>query len=422
MTNLAAVVFLRGLRRWRHGELIVDLPDGRRQRYGEVAVDPEAAMETVRIEIRDEAFFRRVLTGGETGAGESYILGEWTCDDLPGLIRLGVRNRQQMKRAMPLFWLGAAADWIMHRLRPNTRAGSRRNIHAHYDLGNDFFEIFLDPSMTYSCGVFPRPGISLEDAQREKYRRMARAAGLRPGDHVLEIGCGWGGFAEFAALELDCRVTGITISREQAAYAVDRIRRAGLEANVDIQVRDYRDVRGTYGAIVSIEMLEAVGHRCLGDFFAVCDRSLAPGGRAAIQTITIPNERYLRYRLRPDYIQKYIFPGAHLPSLGAIERSLRRNTSLRIAAATDIGPHYPETLRRWRRRLHAGADLARAQGFDDAFLRRWDFYFAYCEGGFAARYIGDHQLVLSRPGDAATMWDGQSGQLGGDAARLERIA
>ena len=401
MSRLAQSAFLRGLRRWRYGALVVELPDGRQETFGETFSGSREAATPVRIRVRDSAFFRRLLTDGETGAGESYSLGEWECDDVPRLIELAIRNRPELKRAMPFFWIGAIGDWIAHRLRPNTRPGSRRNIHAHYDLGNAFFEQILDSTMTYSSAVFTRPGVTLREAQREKYRRIAESAGIRTGDHVLEIGCGWGGFAEYAARELECRVTGITISREQASYAIARIARAGLEDRVEIKVLDYRDVRGTYDRIVSIEMLEAVGHRYLGAFFAACDRTLAPGGRAAIQVITIPDERYLRYRLRPDFIQKFIFPGAHLPSLRAIQRALNKRTSLRIHDAVDIAPHYASTLARWRRRLLSRADEIRALGYDENFLRRWDFYFAYCEGGFRAGYVADHQLTLTRPAEAS---------------------
>jgi cyclopropane-fatty-acyl-phospholipid synthase len=391
-------MLLRGLSRWRDGQLVLELPDGTEEAFGTTPGRPSRG--PVRIRVRDEAFFGRLLTGGETGAGESYILGEWECDDLPRLIEMAIRNRSHLKRGVPLFWVGAVGDWIGHRLRPNTRTGSRRNIHAHYDLGNEFFEVFLDPSMTYSSAVFASSDASLEEAQREKYRRMAALAAIRPGDHVLEVGCGWGGFAEFAATDLGCRVTGLTISRAQAEYARTRMRDAGLDDRVAIDVRDYRDIEGKYDAIVSIEMLEAVGHRYLRDYFEALDGALAPGGRAAVQVITIPDERYWRYRLRPDFIQKFIFPGAHLPSVRAMTGALA-GTSLRLIGATDVAPHYAETLRLWRRSFLANADRIRAQGFDDDFIRRWDFYFAYCEAGFAARYVGDQQLSLARPGEAS---------------------
>jgi cyclopropane-fatty-acyl-phospholipid synthase len=350
-----------------------------------------------------------MLLDGETGAGEAYIRGEWSTDSLVDAVRLGILNRGRLKRGSPLFWIGAIGAWVGHQMRRNTRSRARRNIEAHYDLGNEFFELFLDPSMTYSCAVFEEPGQDLEEAQLAKYRRVASKAELRPGLHVLEIGCGWGGFAEVAARDFGCRVTGITISEAQASYARERIRRAGLDDRVSIELRDYRSLdsvsreggsrNGRFDRIVSIEMLEAVGHRYLPRFFEVCDRMLAPGGRAVVQVITIPDERYGRYRLRPDYIQKFIFPGAHLPSLGAMRRALRRRTGLIVSELEDIAEHYGPTLARWRERLLEVRPQANALGFDDTFVRRWEYYFAYCEAAFRARYIADLQLELNRPAE-----------------------
>lgn len=255
--------------------------------------------------------------------------------------------------------------------------------------------------MTYSCAYFERPGASLLEAQLAKYRRLAEKARLHRSDHVLEIGCGWGGFAEFAAREYGCRVTGITISESQAAFARERIRRAGLDEQVRIELSDYRSVEGRFDKIVSIEMLEAVGHSYLPAFFRRIDQLLAPAGLAAVQVITIPDGRYERYRRRPDYIQKFVFPGSHLPSLQAMASALGGHTSLFIEDLENIGPHYAETLRRWRQRFLERADEVRRLGFDDAFLRLWEFYLAYCEGGFAARYINDLQLVLTRAANPA---------------------
>ncbi|MDX1579742.1 MAG: cyclopropane-fatty-acyl-phospholipid synthase family protein, partial [Gemmatimonadota bacterium] len=227
-------------------------------------------------------------------------------------------------------------------------------------------------------------------------RRIAEKAGLEPGHDVLEIGCGWGGFAEYAAAELGCTVTGITISEAQAEYARERIRRAGLEDRVSIEVRDYRADHGRFDRVVSIEMLEAVGHAYLADFFEAVDRALVPGGRAAVQVITMPDDRYFRYRLRPDYIQRFIFPGAHLPSLGAMTKAMRKRTCLAIGGAEDIALSYARTLRAWRERFLARTDEVKRLGFDDAFVRRWEYYFAYCEAAFRTRYIANFQLVLGR--------------------------
>ena len=400
--KLARAVILGSLRGVREGCLRIQTSGGAPHRFGGRLDGPSAA-----LTVHDPRFFRRMLLDGEIGAGEAYIRGEWSTDSLVDVIRLGILNRRFLRPMVPLLWPAAAAAWVAHRARANTPSGSRENIAEHYDLGNDFFALFLDPSMTYSCAYFgeelpaaDRVGTRLlEQAQRAKYRRLAAKARLRPGAHVLEIGCGWGGFAEVAASEFGCRVTGVTISREQAEYARRRMERAGLADRVAIRRVDYRDIEGTFDCVVSIEMLEAVGHRFLSAYFRKCDEVLAPGGRAAIQVITIPDNRYLRYRLRPDYIQRFIFPGAHLPSLAAMQRALHR-TSLQIVDREDLALHYGVTLAVWRRRLLRQRNAVLAMGFDDAFLRRWEFYLAYCEAAFRTRYVADWQLVLERASPA----------------------
>ncbi|MGD8868144.1 MAG: cyclopropane-fatty-acyl-phospholipid synthase family protein [Gemmatimonadales bacterium] len=397
MDRLAAHLVLRSLRDMPRGRLKLVLPDGRDETLGRGG----AGYPSVRLAVRDWAFFRRLLLDGETGAGASYIEGEWTCDDLVALIRLAIANQEYIGHGFTLAWLGRAVDWARHRLRRNTLSGARRNIGEHYDLSNDFFALFLDASMTYSCAVFEHSEQTLEEAQRSKYRRLAEKARLGPGDRVLEIGCGWGGFAEFAAREYGCRVVGITISQAQLEYARERIRRAGLDDLVELKLIDYRRVRGDYDKIVSIEMLEAVGHEYLPAFFRRCDELLAPHGLAVIQVITIPDQRYLAYRRRPDYIQKFVFPGSHLPSLEAMTKALANHTALIVDDLENIGVHYAETLRRWRQRFLERSESVRRLGFDDRFLRLWEFYLAYCEGGFAARYINDLQLVLTRAANPA---------------------
>jgi cyclopropane-fatty-acyl-phospholipid synthase len=384
-------LFFRALEGLRRGSLEIRLPGGGIRRFEGPEEGPR-----VEIEVRDPRFFQRMLFDGEIGAGESYIRGEWRASSLADAVSLGILNRGHLRRGNPLFWMGAIGGWARHQLRRNTRRGSRRNIFDHYDLGNDFFALFLDDTMTYSSAVYERDDLSLEEAQRAKYRRIARKAGIEPGHHVLEIGCGWGGFAEYAAAELGCRVTGLTISRAQADFARRRMARAGLEDRVSIEVRDYREDHGTFDRIVSIEMLEAVGHAYLPAYFRAIDRSLARGGRAVVQVITIPDERYLRYRLRPDYIQRFIFPGAHLPSLGAMSRAMRRGTALAIDGMEDIAASYAITLERWRERLLARVADVRAMGFDDGFVRRFEYYFAYCEAAFRTRHIADWQLELCR--------------------------
>lgn len=405
--RLSETVILYSLRWVRQGRLRVRTPDGTVHSFGGAEPGPEA-----RITVHDPRFFRRMLLDGEVGVGEAYIRGEWSVDSPMNAVRLGILNRRFFRLMVPLLWPAAAATWLAHRARANTVSGSRRNIADHYDLGNDFFALFLDRSMTYSCAYFD-DGVpaaderadreswveTLERAQLAKYRRLAAKAGLRPGSHVLEIGCGWGGFAEVAASEFGCRVTGVTISREQASYARERMARAGLADRVSIELADYREISGAYDSVVSIEMLEAVGHRFLPEYFRKCDEVLAPGGRVVVQVITIPDNRYLRYRMRPDYIQRFIFPGAHLPSLGAMRRALG-GTTLRIADREDLAPHYGPTLAAWRQRLLEQRNAVCGLGFDEAFVRRWEFYFAYCEAAFRTRYVADWQLVLERKGRA----------------------
>jgi cyclopropane-fatty-acyl-phospholipid synthase len=284
------------------------------------------------------------------------------------------------------------------RPRINRRTGilaARRNIAAHYDLGNDLFALFLDETMTYSCALFDHDDESLEDAQRRKLRRVCTELGLGPNDHVLEIGCGWGSFALTAAGEFGARVTAVTISREQAELARQRFAAAGLTDRVSVVERDFRELEGSFTKIASIEMLEAVGEKLWEPFFATCDRLLAPGGRACIQTILVPDERLARYRSSPDWIERHIFPGCLIPSRAAIGRALEP-TRLRVVADSEIGQHYGETLRRWRERFHENLGAVRALGYDGRFVRTWDFYLASCEALFRTEMMRDAQLVLAR--------------------------
>jgi len=385
-------VVLQRLRGLRSGELELRLPDGRRHLFGAPGRLRGA------VHVHRWRFFGRLLTSGDVGLGEAYMDGDWSTPDLVAVTRLFLANEERLDRASTTGVVGRLFDRLVHLARSNTRRRARRNIRAHYDLGNDFYALFLDPSMTYSSAVFPTPDAALETAQRHKYARLAAKAGLEPGMHVLEIGCGWGGFAEYAAGDLGCRVTGITLSDAQAAFARDRMRRAGLDGVVDIRVVDYRDVRGQFDAIMSIEMLEAVGHRFLGSFFAACDRLLRPEGRVALQVITFPDQAYDGYRRRVDWIRKYIFPGGHLPSLAAIHQAVVSHTSFVVDDVENIALHYAETLRRWRVDFRSSVDRVRALGFDGRFIRMWDFYLGVCEAAFAHRKLGSLQMVLARPG------------------------
>jgi cyclopropane-fatty-acyl-phospholipid synthase len=377
--------------RIRVGRLTVVLPDGRRRTYGEWDANRQAE-----IHVHDPAAALRLLLHGETGMGEAYMDGQWSSPDLVGLIELAALNREAL--ALGRSWWRLPLEIprrLAHRARRNTKTQARTNIAAHYDLGNDLYRLFLDETLTYSSAVFDTPDQSLADAPRAKYRRIAEGAGLRAGMHVLEIGTGWGGFALYAAGELGCRVTTITISREQHDLARERVREAGLEDLVSVELRDYRDVTGTYDAVVSIEMLEAVGAEYYDAYFQAVDRALRPGGRFSLQVITFPDVAYEAQRRGANWIQTYIFPGGLCPSLAVIEQSLH-GTRLLIRETRDIAPSYVRTLEAWRTRFLANADAVRALGFDDRFIRMWEYYLAISEAGFATGLSQDLQLVLEK--------------------------
>ena len=380
---------LGGLRR---GALQLLQPDGTVTRYGDETSTPR------RLTVRENRFFRRVMLAGEIGFGEAYVAGDWDCDDLPGLLALLAVNEElvddrRLGTAAPGRWL----NFLRHRLRPNTVHGSSRNIREHYDLSNDFFATFLDPTMTYSAALFSDPEQSLQEAQLHKLQTVIAKAGITAEDHVLEIGCGWGSFAIEAVRRTGCRVTGITLSREQLALARERVKAAGLEERIELRLCDYRHIQGDYDKIVSIEMLEAVGHAGLKPFFRVCDRALRPGGRAVLQVITIPDRKYDAYRFSSDWIRKHIFPGGHLPSIGALATALKVS-SLNLVKLDQYGLDYARTLVRWRQTLLEKRRQILGMGYDDNFLRTWDYYFSYCQAGFEARIIDLTQLVLEKPG------------------------
>ncbi len=349
-----------------------------------------------RIDVHDRRFYSRLIHGGSVGLGESFVRGEWSSPDTVTLIRLLIANRPALRRLSPTAIVNLVVDRLVHLARGNRPGRARRNIVAHYDLSNDLYATFLDPSMTYSSARFAYEGQTLADAQRAKLVTIAERARLSPDLHVLEIGCGWGAFSLLAAREYGCRVTAITLSDAQATYVRELVAREGLEDRIEVRIQDYRHVAGTFDRIVSIEMLEAVGHRYLGTYFHTVDRLLAPDGLAVVQVITIPDQRERAYRRRPDFIQRAIFPGGHLPSLTTMAAAMTRRSQLMIEELENLGPHYAETLRHWRERFLERTDRVRALGFDDTFLRMWEFYLAYCEGAFLSRYLNDLQLVLTR--------------------------
>ena len=383
---------LSRLERLAHGRLRL-LEDGQSQWFGDWQGEHE-----VTIEVLDPRFFREIALGSSLGAGDAYVQGYWRADDLLETMLLFARNLTQeddfQTVALPLQSLGR---WLLRWSNRNSRDGSRRNIERHYDLSNELFALFLDPTMTYSCGIFADGDASLEAASLEKYETICRKLNLSESDHVLEIGCGWGGFAEYAAYHHGCRVTGVTISQQQFEFAQQRIERAGLTERVDLRLCDYRDLTGSYDKLVSIEMIEAVGHEYLDSYFEKCGAVLKPDGQMLLQAITLPDDRYDFYRRSVDFIQKYIFPGGCLPSLGVISGTTAKMTDMRITHVEDFAADYAKTLFAWRERFHAAtAELGRL-GFDERFRRMWDYYFCYCIAGFLDRQIGVAQILLKRP-------------------------
>lgn len=379
--------------RIRHGRLTLRFPDGTA-----ITVGDDLDANPVEVQMLDEALYARMLFGGEIGIGEGYVDGMWTTGDLVAFLCLGIRNRRELD--FDSTWLAKPSRLLArlgHRRNRNSREGSRRNIHAHYDLGNELYRLFLDETLTYSSAYFETPEQPLADAQRAKYRRICEKLGLRAEHRVLEIGSGWGGFAIFAAQTYGCHVTTITISTEQLELARARVAEAGLSDRVDVQFRDYRDVEGSYDRIASIEMLEAVGAEYFGTFFQVGDRALKPGGRMCVQVISVPDRHFDGQRNGVNWIQKYIFPGGMLPSLAAVERALKK-TDLLITGVEDIGPHYAPTLRQWRETFLSRAGEVRALGFDDRFLRMWEYYLAASEAAFLTDTTGDLQIVFEKVG------------------------
>ena len=354
----------------------------------------------VRIEVLDPGFYRAAAAQGSVGVGEAYMDGLWRCDDLVALVRLLVINRDRLDSMET--GLARFGGWLLrgwHALRRNTRAGSRRNIAAHYDLGNDLFELFLDKSMMYSSAIFADESETLEVAQWRKLERICRKLDLQPGDHLVEIGTGWGGLAVHAASRFGCRVTTTTISKEQHALAVERVAAAGLSDRVTVLLEDYRDLQGQYDKLVSIEMVEAIGHQYLDTYLAKCASLLKPEGLALIQAITIEDHRYQQALGSVDFIKRFIFPGSFIPCVSALTGAAARASDLRLVNLEDIGPSYALTLRHWRQRFMDRLDEVRRQGYDERFIRMWEFYLCYCEGGFMERSIGDVHLLLARPGN-----------------------
>ncbi len=397
-------IVLRALEPMSHGSLELRLPGGSVRRFGQ-GTNPRGSRYglAAEIEVTGADFFRRCFYYGDIGFAESFMAGEWNTEDLDEVISWFILNAEnspslssERRRRILLRPLGWMND-LLHRLRRNSVAGSRRNISAHYDLSNAFFELFLDPSMTYSSGLLHAPDQTLAEAQEAKYRRICDLLELRGGERVLEIGCGWGAFSRHLVRRYGCKVTAVTISEEQATYARAKIAEEGMEESIELRKVDYRELKGNFDRVVSIEMLEAVGHEFLDTFFAKCGRLLAPNGLLALQVITCPDSRYEAMRRSTDFIQKHIFPGGMIPSLGAIVSSVSRASDLTLRDLHGFGDSYARTLGLWSEAFESRLDEVRALGFDEIFIRKWRYYFAYCRAAFRMRHIDVVQMLLTRP-------------------------
>ncbi len=394
---------LNTLGRMSLGSLTVQLPDGERCDFGcDASNGPSAQMS-----IHREEFFKRIALYGGVGMAESYIEGEWDSPDLCAVIEWFIHNIAHDERLrgssqrFRLVGLLRAVNKVGHWLRPNSLETSRRNIAEHYDLGNGFYKLWLDPSMTYSSARFTEPKQSLESAQMAKYEALCDKLRLCQSDHVLEIGCGWGGFSCYAAKTYGCKVTAVTISQAQFDEATKRVAEAGLAELIEIRMQDYRKITGQFDKIASIEMLEAVGDRYLETYFAKCADVLSPNGLLAVQMITVPDNRHKQLRKGADFIQKHIFPGSLLLSVGRVNRAINRTGDLFLHGMEDLGASYARTLREWHVNFNAVLDEVRAQGFSEAFIRKWNYYLKYCEAAFASRNISVVQAVYTRPNNQA---------------------
>lgn len=385
---------IRRLRQLQHGRLAI------RYACSEAVVGERSeAASTAVVNVHAPQFFRRIAMEGGMGAAESYLDGEWSSPDLTGVFRLLIQNEDAMESMRS----SRFSPWhvvrrLEHLRNRNSKNGSRRNIHEHYDLGNEFFSLFLDETMMYSSAIFPTVDATLKDASTEKIDRVCRRLNLQPHDRVVEIGTGWGGFACHAAANYGCHVTTTTISQEQHDFAAARIRERGLEDRVTLLRKDYRDLTGTYDKLVSLEMIEAVGREFMPEYFATCNRLVKDDGAMMIQAITIPEQRYEAYSRSVDFIQKYIFPGGFLPSIESMQQCVRTQTKFRMLELSDFGMHYAQTLNRWNEAFHDRLDEVRAQGFSDRFIRMWRYYLCYCEAAFLERATGLVQTLWAKPG------------------------
>ena len=400
-TGVLRRLTFRQLEAMTEGHLSITLPDGVTVEFGDRDSSQKAMIRIVR-----NSFFRKCALYGDVGFGEAYVDGDWDTDNITKVIQwflLNIDNAPTVsgtKRRAPAFNILKIVNTIGHRLRDNTIRGSRRNIADHYDLSNAFFANVLDPGMTYSSAYFAQPDLTLEQAQTEKYDRLCNQLRLKPTDHVLEIGSGWGGFAVHAAANYGCHVTTITVSAEQERYARQRVIEQGLQEKIAVRNQDYRTMSGRFDKIVSIEMLEAVGHRHMETFFATCHKMLKKDGLLGLQVIISPDSRYESLRKGVDWIQKYVFPGSLLPSIARINQAVNRTGDLFLHDLKDLGLHYARTLREWRDNFNRNRARILGLRFDERFVRMWNYYLSYCEAGFSMRNISVVQMVYARPNNA----------------------
>ena len=379
---------LRGLR----NERLVIVEGDERWEYGDITGSTELIATII---VHNPRCYAEVAFGGTIGAGEAYMKGYWTADDPTAVIRILLRNRDLLNSIESgLSRVSEPAHKIFHCWNRNSRRGSRRNISAHYDLGNDFFRLWLDDSLMYSSAVFEEPTMTLEEASQAKLKGICEKLELSPKDNLLEIGTGWGGLAIYAAREYGCRVTTTTISKEQYQFAQERVQEEGLTELITVLMEDYRDLSGQFSKLVSVEMLEAIGHEFVDTYFQKCSDLLEPDGKMLVQTITIAHAQYESARRSVDFIQRYIFPGGSLSSVRVLQSSVARTADLRVHHMEDIGPDYAVTIRHWRERMFTKLADVRSLGYSEEFIRMWEFYFCYCEGGFIERAIGNVQLLL----------------------------
>ncbi|NNE05795.1 MAG: class I SAM-dependent methyltransferase [Xanthomonadales bacterium] len=397
LDGLARRLVLGQLGKLQHGTVVLSEP-GQERVFGEPTENQGLS---AAIRVLDKSFYSDIAFGGSIGAGEAYMRGAWQCDDLVSLVRILLRNRDVLdgmekgtaKLTRPL-------QKLFHWINRNTREGARRNISAHYDLGNEFFSLWLDDSMMYSSAMFADPDMSLNQAQLHRLRVICDKLDLKPDDHLVEIGTGWGSLAIHAASQYGCRVTTTTLSQAQHDWAEKRVREAGLEDRITLLLEDYRDVEGSFDKLVSIEMIEAIGSDQYDTYFAKCSKLLKPGGRMLIQAITIADQQYEYAQKNVDFIQRYIFPGSCLPCLSVMTGTIARVSDMLVTGVEDIGRDYALTLNHWRRNFLAREDEVKALGYPEAFIRMWEFYLAYCEGGFIERAISDVHLLAEKPAGA----------------------